>query len=224
MLRKKKKSYAVPIPGVEPGPPGRPRGRCPTGGHEPGRARGRGGGEERADAPLESSEAKPSAPCAPGTGGCAFLSQPSGAASTAPWGRGRGGDTARADWAVEAAVGRPRKRRSGDAEAGRSWLSPPADISERARRLRTEQPRSCESGRVGLASRGARERPPPPAPPLAPGRPTCQAGSLGERGRPFGLSPGLGCRPRPPAGSGGLGDAAAAEVLWLFPASRPQNK
>lgn len=38
----------------------------------------------------------------------------SGAASTAPWGRGRGGDTARADWAVEAAVGRPRKRRVGE--------------------------------------------------------------------------------------------------------------
>lgn len=57
----------------------RPRGRCPTRGHEPGGARGRGGGEERGRcAPLESSEPKPGAPCAPGTGGCAFLSQPSG--------------------------------------------------------------------------------------------------------------------------------------------------
>lgn len=64
----------------------RPR-RCPTHGNEPdgARARGRGGGwgwggrSSGPAEPLESFEAKPQRPGGgSGTGGCAFLSQPSG--------------------------------------------------------------------------------------------------------------------------------------------------
>lgn len=51
---------------------------APRAGTSPAKRAGVAGRRSGADAPLESSEAKPRAPCAAGTGGCAFLSQPSG--------------------------------------------------------------------------------------------------------------------------------------------------
>lgn len=62
---------------LEPKPPPRPLPHARERARRSARAWRRGGGRSGADASLESSGAKPGAPCGPGTGGCAFLSQPS---------------------------------------------------------------------------------------------------------------------------------------------------
>lgn len=139
------------------------------------------------------------------------LSRPhlSGAASTAPRGRGGGGDTARADWAVAAAVVRPRKRRAPGTPRPRGpglrqrWTSVSGVGGDRR----------SHRGHVSRVGWGSPRERTPPAPPLARGRPNLPGRFSERHGRPLGRSRGLECRPRPsarqPAGSGAPGGATA---------------
>lgn len=105
----------------------------------------------------------------------------SGAARTAPWGRGGGGDTARADWALAAAVVRRGRRTPGPGTrrpGGPGSRRPP---STRERGIAGYAlSRRGHVSRVRPEPRGDRVPPPPPARPLVPGRPTCRAGSRGD--------------------------------------------